>query len=209
MNAALKAIAMMSALMATPACATTKREYLALPVAEGMKTWTAVERGTVEEAHASWGTVAAPFGRILLIEDDGYLCAVRFTSHVRGGDAGPGSVWSSGEETLVSVYEWELLERSADAVVVVDRGREVAKCGALKGIGRFVFLGLPDNVRCGGRTFGWYYPGAIAFSARPGSKLRLAPTREEASSSLRLSAVKHWFVRDEARKDLRIRVEDL
>ena len=208
MNAALKAVAMLSALMATPGCATTKREHLALPVAEAMKTWTAFERGTVEEALVNWATVSAPFGRILLIEDDGYLCAVRFTSHVRGGDAGPGSVWSSGEETLVSVYEWELLERSGDAVVV-DRGREVAKRGALKGIGRFVFLGLPDNVKCGAREFGWYYPGAIALSARPASKLRLAPTREKASSSLRLSAVKHWFVRDEARKDLRIRVEDL
>ncbi len=92
-------------------------------------------------ATITWWGASAPFKCFLLIRDGDFLCAVRFTNFVRGQDARPPSIWTSGDETLTSVYEWHVLARADGAVTSKQHGRGVVQFTAPRGFGRLIIGG--------------------------------------------------------------------
>ena len=177
---------------------------------EDRRSWTSVERSTMTAAYVYWSNASAPLGRYLLIRDGDFLCAVRFLNFRRGRDASEGSVWSSGQETLTSAYEWYELDQVGSAVTVKDQGKSTAKFTAPWGFGHLVLGGGPENVRCGKREFGWHYPANIDFFQRPDSDRKLAPTRWDQISDIRLDDARLvWYSFDPKRRDLRIPLGNL
>ena len=179
-------------------------------VDQDSKRWMPIETRTLRSARIGWHSASAPFQKFLLIKDGDFLCAVRFVNFRRGGDKTDGSIWSSGDETLTSAYEWKVLESDGKGVRVRNAGKATAKSAALKGIGRFVVAGGAENIRCGDRTFGWDYPSGINFSQVPGSNMRLAPTRWDSTEDIRLDDPKlNWYSFDQKREEVRIPLENL
>lgn len=180
------------------------------PSADVERAWTPLERATVSSGRVGWSSASPPLRKYLLISDGEFLCAIRFVNYVRGQDASEGSIFSSGEETLTSAYEWARLERDGNRVRVTKEGKDVVKRTPLKGIGRFVIAGGPGNVQCGERTFGWEYPAAVNFSQAPNSAMALAPTRWEAIQDIRLDDAKlKWYSFEPKREQVRISIEQL
>jgi hypothetical protein len=180
------------------------------PAEEDKRSWTAVERSAITSAYVTWSNISPPLGKLLLIEDGEFLCAVRFVNFRRGGDATKGSVFSSGQETLTSAYEWYELERAGSTVKVKDQGKATVRFTAPWGLGHMVVGGGYGNVRCGQREFGWRYPSAIDFSQASDSRRRLAPTRWEKVGDVRLDDPRlTWYSFAPKRQDLRIPLSQL
>lgn len=153
---------------------------------------------------------SAPLRKYLLIRDGDFLCAMRFVNYLRGQDASDGSIFSSGEETLTSAYEWARLEKDGSRVRATKQGKDLVKRTALKGIGRFVIAGGPGNVQCGERRFGWEYPAAVNFSQIPNTGMNLAPTRWDDIKDIRLDDRKlKWYSFEPKREQIRIQLDQL
>ena len=194
----------------TLSCASSSGEDIFQSSEKDSAKWMPLETSTLKFAWVGWSSAYAPFKRLLLIRDGEFLCAVRFVNYRRGGDRTAGSVWSSGDETLIGAYEWYLLEQNNERARVKSSGKATVKSTALSGIGRFVIAGGPENIRCGDRKFGWNYPSGISFSQVPGSDMKLAPTRWESADDIKLDDPKlTWYSFDQKRQELRIRLEDL
>ena len=192
-------------------CATSSAEGdIFQSVDQDSKRWTPIETRTLRFARIGWHNASAPFQKYLLIKDGDFLCAVRFVNFRRGSDKSDGSIWSSGDETLISAYEWYVFEQDSSRVRVKDSGKATVKSTALKGIGRFVVSGGAENIRCGHRKFGWDYPSGINFSQVPGSNMKLAPTRWASTEDIRLDDPKlAWYSFDGKREEARIPLENL
>lgn len=174
----------------------------------GESTWKQLERGTLKYAYVTWENVSAPFKHYLLIKDGQFLCAVKFTDYWRGGDAHPGTVWSSGEETLLSKYEWNVLAVAGDKVKATSHGGGMARFTAPWGFGHLIFGGGYDNIKCGSREYNWMYPGAVIFTKSP--EMKLAPTRWANIDDIRLDDPKlAWYQLDENREQIDIPLSDL
>jgi hypothetical protein len=194
----------------TLSCASSSGEDIFQSSEKDSAKWMPLETSTLRFARIGWSNASAPFKRILLIRDGEFLCAVRFVNFRRGGDKTTGSVWSSGDETLISAYEWYVLEHNNERARVKSSGKATVKSTALSGIGRFVIAGGSENIRCGERKFGWDYPSGISFSQVPGSDMKLAPTRWESAEDIKLDDPKlTWYPFDQKREPLRIRLENL
>ncbi len=196
--------------MVASGCSSAGGNHLVRPEENGESTWSALERSTVQFAHINWANASAPFERYLLIKDGQFLCAVRFINYWRGRDGRAGSFWSSGEETLSSKYEWDLLEASGVEVIVKSHGTGIVKFAAPWGFGHLILGGGYENIKCDGRDFGWQYPDAVDFSQSTQSDMMLAPSRWTRIEDIRLNDPKLvWYSFDEHRKDKEIPVGDL
>jgi hypothetical protein len=91
------------------------------------RAWTALERSTISSGRVGWSSASPTLRKYLLISDGGFLCAIRFVNYVRGQDASEGSIFSSGQETLTSAYEWARLEKDGNGVRVTKEGKDVVK----------------------------------------------------------------------------------
>ncbi len=191
-------------------CSATASKDIFQPNGTEGKTWTALERSTLASAQVGWANASAPFKRYLIIDDGEFLCAVRFVNYLRGQDADSGSLWSSGEETLTSAYEWNVLQRMGEKVQIMGQGKDIVRRTALSGVGRLVISGGYGNIKCGNRKFGWQYPAGINFSQSPTSKMRLSPTRWEKIEDIRLDDPRLvWYSFDQNRKQIFISVANL
>jgi len=174
------------------------------------RTWTSLERSTVSAAHINWSNASAPFNKYLLIRDGEFLCALRFINYVRGQNARPGSFWSSGEETLTAAYEWNLLRSVDGKLSTVDHGNDIVQFTAPKGFGHLIVGGGYGNVKCGDRKLGWQYPNGINFSQESSPNRRLAPTRWDRISDIKVDDAKLlWYSFDPKRKSITVRIDDL
>jgi hypothetical protein len=200
--------ALMSTLLASSAG--TTRHYLSLSEEEGRRTWTEFERASVNHASITWWGSSAPFKCFLLIQDGDALCAIRFTNFVRGQDARPPSIWTSGDETLTSVYEWHVLARTDGKVTSKRHGQAIAQFTAPRGFGHLIVAGGYDNVQCGDKQYNWIYPDAVHFPSGPNSPMRMAPTKWTEVSQIQVDDPSlKWFAADKSRADVRIPRERL
>jgi hypothetical protein len=174
------------------------------------RTWTSLERATLTLGRVGWSSASPAFKRFLLIRDGDFLCAIRFVNYLRGQDASAGSVFSSGDETLTSAYEWYVLEKDGDRFRPAKQGKDTVKRTPLTGIGRLVLAGGSGNVKCGERKFGWEYPAGINFSQVPKTEMKLAPTRWEDIKDIGLDDPKlKWYSFDPKREQVRIPIGEL
>jgi hypothetical protein len=172
--------------------------------------WKSTETASLRYADINWHNASPPFKRYILISDAQFLCAIRFVNFRRGRDSNPGSFWSSGEETLTSAYEWNVLEQVGNYVKIKESGKATVKFSAPKGFGHLIVAGGYGNVICGKRKFGWQYPAGIVFSQASNSSMRLAPTPWSTISQIRLDTPKlNWYTFDQNRKEVRIPINEL
>jgi len=195
----------------TPACSSISAgQDIFGSVEEDSVHWKSLEKGTLRYADINWQNASPPFKRYILISDRQFLCAIRFVNYRRGRDAKPGTFWSSGEETLTSAYEWNVIEQVGSHVKVKESGKATVKFSAPKGFGHLIVVGGYGNVICGKHKFGWRYPDGIVFSQASNSNMRLAPTRWLAISQIRLDDPKlNWYTYDQNRKEVRIPINEL
>jgi len=195
----------------TPACSSISygRDIFS-SADEDSANWKSLEKATLRYADINWENASSPFQRYILISDTQFLCAIRFVNYRRGNDAKPGSFWSSGEETLTSAYEWNVIEKVGNHVKVKASGKATVKFSAPKGFGHLIVAGGYGNVICGKHKFGWRYPDGIVFSQAPNSRMRLAPTRWLAIHQIRLDDPNlNWYTFDQNRKEIRIPINKL
>lgn len=180
------------------------------PLPESMSEWTELERRTLNYAEINWANASAPFGRLLLIEYNENLCAIKFVNFIRGQDKKKPSFFSSGEETLTSVYEWYSLERNKEHVSVINSGKDYVQFKAPHGFGHLIVGGGYGSVKCGNIKLGWQYPDAINFVKRRDSVMRIAPTSWKAIEEIDLSNNElSWYSYDEGRKRVLISIAKL
>src|SRR5687768_6012213 len=92
-------------------CATVADRDIFQSVDKDQRAWMPQEWAMLESGYVNWHNAAAPLNRYVLISEGDFLCGIRFVNFRRGQDSTEGSVWSSGDETLSSAYEWYVFIR--------------------------------------------------------------------------------------------------
>lgn len=193
------------ALLVCGGCATVAGQDIFQSINKDQHAWTPQEWAMLKSGYVNWHNAAAPLNKYVLISEGDFLCGIRFVNFRRGQDKTEGSVWSSGDETLSSAYEWHAFARDGARVRIVEHGSGVAQRTALRGFGRFVIAGGHENIQCGNRQFGWLYPAGIVFSQVPNSERKIALTRWEQASDIDLNDPKLvWYSFDQKRESKRI-----
>jgi hypothetical protein len=152
--------------------------------------------------------VGVPEGRFVLIRGvGGVTCAVRFTSLLRGRDAKPPTVFSSGAESLsaqADVYRRDDSARDFSSASFQHEHLALSS-HALIGIGRLAFERGTVAIKCGRDRLLWGFPTWLAFPDRghtfPGrGPVEMAPTAWTEVSQVKVSDPQlKWLKYDDSR----------
>lgn len=136
----------------------------------------------VGDGYYSGGSVASPFGRMILVKRGGVECAVKFVHWCRGNDSRPATWFTNGDESIQEQY---IVYRWNRAVNSWSQTPGVVSQKASVGLG---FHGRPapdsgrDFLECGDLRVRWAFPHALLFQTwtqtgfRYDSELQLAAT---------------------------------
>lgn len=167
-----------------------------------------------EYALVTWGAVASPLRRFLLIRKGNGICAVKFKNFSYKSDNRPPTMFNTRSDTMSAEYDWYYQENVSGVFSdkYVKTGNGTVSIGPLVGIGRLAFQTGNAEIVCGPFKFGWYYPDIVALYL--GNKsidqgFEMAPTKWLNIKDIDLNnSSLIWFQLDENRKTKMFLIND-
>jgi len=154
----------------------------------------------------SW--IDMPLNNILLIRNNDFICAIKFTYFKRGNDSKEATSFHSGEESFEAKYDflsWHV--KNNPQTGLISRGNKLELNAAI-GIGRLSYQPGNSTLKCGEAKLLWQYPSAVLLFGKDMNTL-FAPTIFSEFDKIYLSSSETvWYGYDEKRKMIKISINE-